>query len=116
MYFSFQVPLIAPVIISAYNISSMSLNISWLAVDMPLFRGVPTGYVLHYRIKTADNTTAFLNATIQDYLATSINISDLIIYKEYEIYMTATTIKGQGIPGDYVYLRTDEDGRGLLLI
>ncbi|XP_028392974.1 uncharacterized protein LOC114517441 isoform X2 [Dendronephthya gigantea] len=104
-----DVPIIAPVIISAYNISCTSMNISWHPVDLPSFRGVPTGYVLHYRIKTSDNTTAFFNATIEDYLETSINISDLMIYKEYEIYMTATTIKGQGKRGDYVYLRTDED-------
>ena len=102
----------APVIASAYNLSSTSLNISWLPVDVPLFNGIPTGYILHYRIKTSDNTTAFLNTTIDDYLVTSINISDLMKYTEYEIYMTATTIKGQGIRGESVYIWTDEDGKG----
>ena len=83
-------------------------------MDLPLFRGIPTGYVLHYRIKTSDNTTAFLNATIDDYLVTSINISDLMKYTEYEMYMTATTIKGRGTRGAFVYFRTDEDGKGLI--
>ena len=105
----------APPIISAHNLSSTSLNISWLPVDLSLFRGIPTGYILHYRIKTSDNTTAFLNTTIDDYLMASINASDLMKYTEYEMYMTATTIKGQGIRGESVFFRTDEDGKGLIL-
>ena len=102
----------APMKVSAYNLSSTSLNISWLTVDPVLFRGIPTGYILHYRVKTTDNTTAFFNATIDDYLVTSINISDLMKYTEYEMYMTATTVKGEGIHGEFVYFRTDEDGKG----
>ena len=102
----------APVEVSAYNTSSTSLNISWLAMDPVLFRGIPTGYVLHYRVRTSDNTTAFFNATIDDYLVTTINISDLMKYTEYEMYMTATTVKGEGIRGEFVYFWTDEDGKG----
>ena len=103
----------SPVIISAHNLSSTSLSISWLPVNLPLFNGIPTGYMVHYRVKTSDNTTVFLNTTIDDYLAMSINISDLMKYTEYEMYMTATTIKGQGTRGEFVYFRTDEDGKGL---
>ena len=98
-------------VVTAQNLSSTSLNVSWMALDSLLFHGVPTGYVLHYRIKTSDNTTAFLNITIDDYLVENINITDLMKYTVYEVYMTATTVKGEGIRGESVYLRTDEDGR-----
>ena len=92
----------SPLNLSYMNITSTSIKVSWLQPSS--FNGPNEGYVVMYtRLET--NMTNITDR-ISD---TSVNITGLEIYEEYDIVVLAFTDKGSGTPSETLRIRTDED-------
>ena len=84
------------------NITSTSIKVSWLQPSS--FNGPNEGYVVMYtRLET--NMTNITDR-ISD---TSVIITGLEIYEEYDIVVLAFTDKGSGTPSETLTIRTDEE-------
>ena len=91
---------------TAYNTSSTSLEITWQAVPREFANGHILGYRISYRKADEFNTTK-IDLCSEMF---SFALSNLTVFTNYCIQMSAFTRKGMGNNSDCVFCSTDEEG------
>ena len=87
--------------------SISSVIIQWKPPLEADWNGVLLGYMIRYKPRGyPDNTLSYENVT--NYLVTSFQLNDLIVFQEYEIAVAAYNAKGTGVYSGYVSVRTRE--------
>ena len=88
------------------NTSSISISVSWEAVQADLRNGIISGYNITYQSQT-ENDIGILLAGPNDLQA---NLTGLKEFVDYNISVVAFTVKGDG-PPSIIVVRTDEDSK-----
>ena len=87
--------------------SISSVIIQWKPPMEDDWNGVLLGYMIRYKPRGyPDNTLSYENVT--NYLVTSFQLNDLIVFQEYEMAVAAYNAKGTGVYSGYVTVRTRE--------
>lgn len=88
---------------------------NWNTVPTIRWNGIPRGYKIFvikqedFNNVLVDNNNATITSDVNSVVTTTYDIFHLEKYKEYKIWMTAYTIKGDGVNGTAVNAWTDED-------
>ena len=111
-----SVPSKAPKILSTQFESSTSIEVNWEQLTDEFWRGVPFIYTVFYVLEDAyrvSGTTKNVSGINATYPATSVQLTQLEKYKEYVIWMSATTVKGAGWNSTVAMQKTDQDSKTL---
>ena len=107
-FFSAVVPASPPVTVSAENISSTSIRVSWGEVPAIDQNGVITQYEVEYNQSTFDSVPATQNVIVNSTMAVLTGLEEHV---EYSIQVRAYTSQGPGPYSNAIYVTTDEDGK-----
>ena len=95
----------APLGVMEANTSSTSIIVSWSPPATP--RGVIISYTITYYLTSTGGSTLDSAETTTD--ATSREVTGLVKFREYSVYVQASTVAGIGDRSDTVNVFTDED-------
>ena len=107
-------PTAAPLGVSAYNISSTSLLISWNPPPKGKQNGIIRRYTVYFHARNlpkSDAATINLNSTALQTLINGLNI-----FTYYKVSVSASTKVGEGPQSNEVTVRTDEDRKQIIII
>ena len=99
----------APQNVSGYNSSSTSIRVTWEVVPVVRQNGIIIKYTITYRSLTTDfngNVTVTGNPP-----ALTGEITGLREYVEYNITVSASTVKGAGPHSTAIVVRTEQDSK-----
>ena len=111
--FVFPVPINSPDSLAAHNVSSSVIQVNWNYYEEPrLTLGHLLGFTLYIREANASDVfTADGRLLTNDRgLVNSTQITELKIYRLYNITIAARTNKGVGPTNESVIVRTDGEG------
>ena len=94
--------------ITAHNMSSTSINVTWQPIPPDHVNGILLGYhVIYRRVDKVDD-----NISVVTVNSTSLNteLTGLGKYKLYSIQVAGRTVVGVGNFSDPVFVRTEQDG------
>ena len=95
-----------------HNTSSTSISVSWDEVQADLRNGIITRYFITQRSQTENYVFyRFKRAGPNDRQA---NLTGLMVFFEYTLFVSASTVKGYG-PVSVLVVRTDQDSKWLNL-
>ena len=92
------------------NTSSISISVSWEAVQADLRNGIISGYNITYQSQT-EIDSGFVPAGPND---RQVNLTGLKEFVNYNISVAAFTVKGDG-PPSIIVVRTDQDRKLIFL-
>ena len=92
------------------NTSSISISVSWEAVQANLRNGIISGYNITYQSQT-EIDSGFVPAGPND---RQVNLTGLKEFVNYNISVAAFTVKGDG-PPSIIVVRTDQDRKLIFL-
>ena len=102
------------------NTSSTSIEIAWQPLASTSWRGKPLGYTIFYMLHdvyTASGTKNSASSFDVSHTVVKQQLTQLEKYKNYVIWMSAFTIKGQGEKNSSIIEQmTDEDSKSFVAI
>jgi len=111
--FKFSVPINSPVNLTAHNVSSREIEVTWNYIEDPrLVLGNLQGFLLYVLEANASDFFADDAILRTDYTDTgrSTRVGGLEIFRLYNISVAARTVKGPGPRNDSVIVRTHGEG------
>ena len=99
--------------VSAHNLSSSALEVTWGEVPLEKRHGLIRMYIIYYKLKNAPEKDWAYTSTSASVNKTS--IFGLKYWSIYNIRVAAKTTK-EGVKSDAVFARTDEDGEMKILV
>lgn len=111
--FTFLAPSAPPVNVTAYNLSSTSVMVTWFPVPDDMLNGILQSYRVVYR-KASSVNSAQLEMEVAN-TSLSVIISSLKKFTVYSVWVKAVTV-AEGPSSAVVNVSTDEDGKVVLFI
>lgn len=111
-YFSFPAPRVPPKNVTAYNLTSTSVNVTWFPVPNHLLNGILQSYRVFYREAFVKNSPPMEIAVGSTSL--SVVISALKKFTVYSVWVKAVT-RAAGPSSTALNVSTDEDGKACII-
>lgn len=99
-----------PRIISVYNTSSTTLEVTWHPIPEQYHFGQLLGYRIFYKDTTTTNTSDYESLDVGPD-AQEVDITGLNKYRNYVVQVAGFNRKGEGKPSKGIIVSTDEDGK-----
>ena len=103
--FFISVPEAPPQNVSGYNISLTEIQLFWAPVPADKVNGIVIGYKVFYQKAQGPWAVEYFNSSTFQGL-----IDGLRPFTNYNLAVTAFTIKGDGTPSPFITVKTEEEG------
>jgi len=101
----------APTKVSCRSISSVSVNVNWMAPPLEGRHGIIQGYKVSYQILDQDNYPSYGQSQIKMVSDLETTLSGLVSWSNYSVTVLAFNKAGEGVPSEQIICQTDEDGK-----
>ena len=112
---SYVAPEVSPVNLNTTNITWSSFYLTWDPIDANFIPGILRSYRITFKITDPEFSQfngAYDRTFLVDSQATSVNVTGLIGWTNYEVMVNGVTIIDG--PGNFTYLKTKEGGKYML--
>ena len=116
LFLSYLAPEVSPSHLNTTNITWSSFFLTWDPIDPLFIPGILRSYRITYKIidpSFSQFNGAYDGSFLVDSHATSVNVTGLIGWTNYEVMVNGVTVSDG--PGNLTYLQTEEGSKTILI-